>query len=96
MTGHEDLAANVGRNPGEIPGNGIDDDGNGYVVRAYADEGGAGAAAGGAGRQGCGWVLPGAPPAGLPRCVPLDRPLCPGLCGACCCCPAGRRQRLGL
>ncbi|HXG93368.1 MAG TPA: S8 family serine peptidase [Blastocatellia bacterium] len=28
---HEDLAANVWHNPGEIPGNGIDDDGNGFV-----------------------------------------------------------------
>jgi len=28
---HEDLAANIWTNPGEIPGNGIDDDGNGYV-----------------------------------------------------------------
>ncbi len=28
---HEDLLANVWTNPGEIPGNGIDDDGNGYV-----------------------------------------------------------------
>ncbi len=28
---HEDLAANVWTNPGEIPGNGIDDDGDGYV-----------------------------------------------------------------
>jgi subtilisin family serine protease len=28
---HEDLAANMWRNPREIPGNGIDDDGNGYV-----------------------------------------------------------------
>jgi Zn-dependent metalloprotease/subtilisin family serine protease len=28
---HEDLAANVWRNPGEIAGNGMDDDGNGYV-----------------------------------------------------------------
>ena len=28
---HEDLAANMWRNPGEIPGNSIDDDGNGYV-----------------------------------------------------------------
>jgi len=27
---HPDLAANMWRNPGEIPGNGIDDDGNGY------------------------------------------------------------------
>jgi subtilisin family serine protease len=28
---HQDLAANAWTNPGEIPGNGIDDDGNGYV-----------------------------------------------------------------
>lgn len=28
---HEDLAPNLWTNPGEIPGNGIDDDGNGYV-----------------------------------------------------------------
>jgi subtilisin family serine protease len=28
---HEDLAANVFVNPGEIPGNGIDDDQNGYI-----------------------------------------------------------------
>src|SRR5258705_3625516 len=28
---HPDLAANMWTNPGEIPGNGIDDDGNGYV-----------------------------------------------------------------
>lgn len=28
---HPDLAANIWINPGEIPGNGIDDDGNGYV-----------------------------------------------------------------
>jgi len=28
---HEDLAANVWTNPGEIPDNGIDDDGNGFV-----------------------------------------------------------------
>lgn len=28
---HEDLAANVWVNPGEIPGNGVDDDGNGFV-----------------------------------------------------------------
>ncbi len=28
---HEDLAANLWSNPGEIPGNGIDDDNNGYV-----------------------------------------------------------------
>lgn len=29
--GHEDLAANIWTNPGEVPGNGIDDDGNGFV-----------------------------------------------------------------
>jgi subtilisin family serine protease len=28
---HPDLKGNLWRNPGEIPGNGIDDDGNGYV-----------------------------------------------------------------
>jgi subtilisin family serine protease len=28
---HPDLAANIWTNPGEIPDNGIDDDGNGYV-----------------------------------------------------------------
>ncbi|BET69262.1 hypothetical protein ASA1KI_41800 [Opitutales bacterium ASA1] len=28
---HQDLAANMWRNPGEIPGNGIDDDGNGFI-----------------------------------------------------------------
>jgi thermitase len=28
---HPDLAANIWTNPGEIPGNGVDDDGNGYV-----------------------------------------------------------------
>src|SRR5262249_9769887 len=28
---HPDLAANIWTNPGEIPGNGIDDDHNGYV-----------------------------------------------------------------
>jgi subtilisin family serine protease len=32
---HEDLAANMWRNPGEIAGNGIDDDGNGYVDDVY-------------------------------------------------------------
>lgn len=31
MTSHTDLAANVGRNPGEVAGNRRDDDGNGYV-----------------------------------------------------------------
>jgi subtilisin family serine protease len=35
MYTHEDLAANAGQNPGEIPGNGIDDDGNGYVDDVY-------------------------------------------------------------
>jgi subtilisin family serine protease len=35
MYTHEDLAANAGVNPGEIPGNGIDDDGNGYVDDVY-------------------------------------------------------------
>ncbi len=28
---HQDLANNIWTNPGEIPGNGIDDDGNGYI-----------------------------------------------------------------
>src|SRR5207253_2485219 len=28
---HPDISSNVWTNPGEIPGNGIDDDGNGYV-----------------------------------------------------------------
>jgi subtilisin family serine protease len=28
---HEDLSANMWQNPGEIPGNGVDDDANGYV-----------------------------------------------------------------
>ncbi|HZI49727.1 MAG TPA: S8 family peptidase, partial [Pyrinomonadaceae bacterium] len=34
---HQDLAANIWVNPGEIPGNGIDDDGNGFVddVRGF-------------------------------------------------------------
>jgi subtilisin family serine protease len=31
MRSHPDLAPNMGTNPGEIPGNGVDDDGNGYV-----------------------------------------------------------------
>lgn len=34
-TTHEDLRAILWRNPGEIPGNGIDDDGNGYVDDVY-------------------------------------------------------------
>ena len=29
--GHQDLADNVWTNPGEVPGNGVDDDGNGYI-----------------------------------------------------------------
>jgi len=32
---HEDLAANAATNPNEIPGNGLDDDGNGYVDDVY-------------------------------------------------------------
>ncbi len=32
---HEDLAANIWINPGEIPNNGIDDDGNGYIDDVY-------------------------------------------------------------
>ena len=32
---HEDLANNIWTNPGEIPGNGIDDDGNGYIDDVY-------------------------------------------------------------
>ena len=28
---HEDLHDNIWTNPGEIPGNGVDDDGNGFV-----------------------------------------------------------------
>lgn len=35
MYNHEDLAANAGVNPGEIAGNRIDDDGNGYVDDVY-------------------------------------------------------------
>ena len=32
---HEDLAANMWKNPGEINGNGVDDDGNGFVDDFY-------------------------------------------------------------
>ena len=32
---HEDLAANMWINPGEIPGNGLDDDNNGYIDDIY-------------------------------------------------------------
>ena len=35
MYTHEDLAANAGTNPGEVAGNGVDDDGNGYVDDVY-------------------------------------------------------------
>lgn len=35
MYTHNDLAANAGTNPGEIAGNGIDDDGNGYRDDVY-------------------------------------------------------------
>ena len=35
MYTHPDLAANIWKNPGEIPGNGIDDDGNGYLDDVY-------------------------------------------------------------
>ena len=35
MYKHEDLVANAGTNPGEISGNGVDDDGNGLVDDVY-------------------------------------------------------------
>jgi subtilisin family serine protease len=35
MYTHEDLAANAGTNPGEVAGNGVDDDGNGLVDDVY-------------------------------------------------------------
>lgn len=35
MYSHSDLAANVGTNPGEVAGNGVDDDNNGYVDDVY-------------------------------------------------------------
>ncbi len=35
MYTHEDLASNAGVNPGEIAGNGVDDDGNGFVDDVY-------------------------------------------------------------
>ncbi len=35
MYTHEDLATNAGKNPGEISGNGVDDDGNGLVDDIY-------------------------------------------------------------
>jgi len=33
--GHEDLAGNMWHNPAEIPGNGVDDDGNGFIDDYY-------------------------------------------------------------
>lgn len=35
MFAHEDLVASAGKNPGEIAGNGIDDDGNGLIDDVY-------------------------------------------------------------
>lgn len=35
MYTHEDLAANAGKNPGETPGDGVDNDGNGYRDDVY-------------------------------------------------------------
>jgi subtilisin family serine protease len=35
MFRHDDLAANMGTNSGEIPANGIDDDGNGFIDDVY-------------------------------------------------------------
>jgi subtilisin family serine protease len=32
---HPDLRNNIWRNPGEVPDNGVDDDGNGYVDDVY-------------------------------------------------------------
>jgi Zn-dependent metalloprotease/subtilisin family serine protease len=32
---HPDLAANMWHNPGEVPGNGVDDDGNGFIDDVY-------------------------------------------------------------
>jgi subtilisin family serine protease len=42
--GHPDLSPNLWTNPGEVPGNGVDDDGNGYVddVHGYDFVGGDG------------------------------------------------------
>ncbi len=37
---HPDLAANMWHNPGEIPGNGIDDDGDGYIDDVYGCDAG--------------------------------------------------------
>lgn len=35
MFGHEDISGNAGMNPGEVAGNGRDDDGNGYIDDIY-------------------------------------------------------------
>lgn len=35
MYTHEDLAVNTGKNPGEVAGNGVDDDRNGYIDDVY-------------------------------------------------------------
>lgn len=35
MYSHDDLVANAGKNPGEVAGNGVDDDGNGLVDDVY-------------------------------------------------------------
>ena len=35
MHTHPDLAANIWKNPGEVAGNGVDDDGNGYIDDVY-------------------------------------------------------------
>ena len=35
---HQDLASQMWRNPGEIPGNGIDDDGNGYIDDVFGTD----------------------------------------------------------
>ena len=35
MYTHEDLAGNAGKNPGEIAGDGVDNDGNGYIDDVY-------------------------------------------------------------
>lgn len=55
QTTHPDLKDSIWRNPGEIAGNGIDDDGNGAKQRGWA--------AGGAPRAGAGC----GPPAGSSR-----------------------------
>lgn len=95
MLGHEDLAANVGRVPLEIPGNGIDDDGNGYVVRrpagagCFASLGAASSAAGGSSGGGAAWLAGLLPLRALQQWTRAASP--------CTLAPAvGRRPRLGL